>query len=329
MPLQEFITKKEIVFYAELKTRPALLLEIQNKLLALGLLDPVIAGSEKQEFKPAATQDGQFGPSTQTMIELFGEMTNIPVGGAFTWKLAERLLAVQTVDFLPLHLTEAPGDTASTILAKRILRFLQQKGYWIARAPSMYNIVYIEGANADGRRNPDPDNAWNDRRIVIRAGAGGVPEIVLNVAATTEPSIAFAKTTTAKNRQGVARIAFGQYKAWSMGFHQRSKRGPNHPALTQTGLVRVHRDLNADGRRTGDKIFVGNEFGINQHSTSTITVPLEVGQWSEGCLVGQVWSEHEKFLALLQKDARYIRNDGYRFLTAVLDGDEFHTDMMR
>ncbi|MBK8195834.1 MAG: hypothetical protein IPK76_22500 [Lewinellaceae bacterium] len=339
MELEKFIAAGEPIAYKDAKSRVALAIEVQNKLTELGLLDPSITGSESNPFGPEAAHSDPPDKNTLFALDHFGQITHIPLGGAFTVELAERLLQSNRDNFLPLVLDEFASDSAETILAKRILRYLQGKGYWIARSPEMLNIVYIEGADADGRKNKDEDNQFNDRRILIRVGSGGIPEIVHNVSATTEPSIEFAQTDTAKGRKGAARIAFGQYKAWKMGFHQQRTHGLNHPALTQSGLLRIHRDLNADGSRSGDKVYIGTGFGVNQHSTRQSETRFSrvssfsarrgrVSSWSEGCLVGQVWEEHGEFLRMLQKDIRYVQNKDYIFMSAVLNGDDFSDTMM-
>ena len=322
MTIQQVINSNKHISMNAVKADTALTLEIQNKLCALGLLDPIIVGSVSSEFRPTAQQDGMFGPSTLSMLEYFAKLTNNIVGGILTPALAIALRDAKPGVFLPINTTPLATDSPGSLLAKRLVRFLISKGYWIAHAPDMYNIVYIEGMNPDGTINSDADNLWNDVRALIRINSKGNPELTMAVTATTEPNIEFAKTPIAKARGGVARIAFGQYKAWQMGFH---KNKIHHPALVQRSNVRIYRDLNADGLRTNDKIFVGSDFGINQHSTPTASgiPPTVIGRWSEGCLVGQKWAEHVQFLANLQKDIRYIKNPKYMFLSAVLNGDEF------
>lgn len=325
--LKKFIAAKKPITFADAKAHPELVREVQDKLTALGLYDPVVKGSETTSFAPVPEHDE--GPNKETLaaVQHFGHIAGVPVLSTVPPELAQKLLKANPDKFLPLKLKESGKDNAQTILAKRLVQFLLNKGYWIARSPQMLNIIYIEGANADGRKNLDLDDQWNDRRILLRINKKGVPEIVLNVDASTEPSREFAATAIAKSRGGVARIGFGQYKAWKMGFHNTAKYGLTHPCLKQTGAVRLHRDFNADGSRLGDNTVVG-AFGINQHSTRAGQVFNRVGRWSEGCLVGRHWAEHENFLKLLEKDIRYLLNKDYVFMSAVLNGDEFSDTMM-
>jgi hypothetical protein len=216
----------------------------------------------------------------------------------------------------PMRTDIPPGTDLSTALAKRILRYMTQKGYWIARAPDMFNIVYVEGINGDGKTNPDHANEWNDRRMVIRIGGGGQPELLVNDQATTEPGRYF--TQDPLNPLGAARIAFGQYKAWVDGLHK-----GHQPALVQTERLRIHRDLNKNGLRdASDPIEIGSMFGINQHSTSETLVPSFVDKFSAGCLVGRRYRWHLSFLQIVRQDFRYAGNKGYVFMSTVINGDE-------
>jgi hypothetical protein len=291
--------------------------EVQNRLTALGLLDPVIEGNVTNAFKPAVEQDGLWGPATEAMLRLFGRLARLEVDNALSRDVAGKLLTLDSEAFLPLRLEPEAGDTAQALLGKRILRYIQRAGYWIARAPGMWNVVYIEGVDANGGRNGDADNGWNDRRLLIRVGVGGVPQIGLNAEATTEPCRAFARTAVAKARKGAARIAFGQYKAWRMGFHKR----PGHVALQQCDRLRVHRDLDGNGLRIGDAVYVQAGLGINQHSTREGFTGRTVDRWSEGCLVGRLWQEHLDFIRLLREDVRYVIDPNYVFMSTVINGD--------
>jgi len=202
-------------------------------------------------------------------------------------------------------------------LADKLLAYFIHKGYKYSTAPFTLNIAYIEGANQDGSANADKADGWNDRRILFTVNEG-VCHIVMNVACTTEPGVSATNSTAAIARKGVARIAFGQYTAWEMGFH---KGRANHPALVQCMPIPVYRDLNRDGKRTGDLIDYGS--GINQHGTRPGKAPEIVGNWSEGCLVGQYWPNHIEFINRLKQDARYLADNDFIFTAAIIDGDAF------
>jgi hypothetical protein len=292
-------------------------IELQKKLVKLGLLDPLMRGSKTQPFGPSDDSDGIIGINTRSALYEFCRLAKIRyVDRQLSPKLILKLLAAEPETFLPIDWETHPRDGKETRLAKRILRYMRSKGYWIARSPNMMNIVYVEGMNDDGTLNDDAFDHWNDRRMVIRIAPGGKPEFLVNDQSTTEPGKFY--TMNPLNPLGAARIAFGQYKAWTVGLHQNTQ-----PALVQRGDVRVHRDLDKNGKRSpSDPIDIGNWFGINQHSTAKDKIPATIGLYSAGCLVGRRYAWHLKFLSTVKKDVRFKRNAGYLFVTAVLAGDD-------
>lgn len=258
---------------------------VQAKLIDLSLLDP-----------PA---DGKFGPYSRQALEEFQSLMKLPESGVQTQKA---LAEVEQV--IPLQF----GDD----FASRIIQYMQQKGYFVAIGKQKYNIVYVEGANSNGVPNEDKLNQWNDRRIVIEI-ASATPKIIGNWDATTEPGKYY--TDRPMNAKGAARIAFGQYKAWRVGIHGESD---PHEALWQVTDIKVHRDRNKDGYRTGDAIDVGT-FGINQHWGYDLSA---VDKASAGCLVGQSRDEHRAFMKLIKQDRRYQLNNSYTFMTTVIAGND-------
>jgi hypothetical protein len=217
--------------------------EIQTRLIKLGCLDP-----------PA---DGDFGTVSRFVLSEYAKQNGNALDETIDSRLAQSLLDHSEDTFIPL--------TLGTDFASRIVKYMQLRNYWIARLPGFLNIVYVEGANADGKPNADEFNKFNDRRIVIGI-ENGTPTIKMNVLATTEPGKFF--TDNPMNPSGAARIAFGQYKAWRVGIH-RASAPSRHEALVQVGELSVHRDLNKDGKRTSDRIDVGSGFAINQQWTPT------------------------------------------------------------
>lgn len=269
--------------------------DIQLRLIALGILDP-----------PA---DGAIGSVSELALNKFADLLGLEFEDVITKKMAQALLENTSATLLPIEF----GDD----FASRIIRYMQLKGYWVARLPGYLNIVYVEGVEEDGTLNADEPNKWNDRRIVIEI-KNGKPTIVGNWQATTEPGRHF--TNNPENVKGAARIAFGQYKAWRVGLHKPGKKS-EHEALRQAGDITVHRDLNKDFKRTGDKTDVGSGFFINQHKGFNMPVG-EIGLASAGCLVGRLNKEHEDFMALVKTDLRYRANRGYMFMTTIIAGDD-------
>lgn len=318
-PLQQIINNGRSISTDELNQlvhRPAAK-ELQTRLCDLGILDPEIGGDSKLPFGPIGKGDGIIGANSRAAISEFCKLAKLPyLEKQLTVKILKTLVAANPDTFLPIEFGNASDDTVSTRLVKRILRYMQTKGYWIARSPRMRNIVYVEGLNPDGTLNTDTANQWNDRRIVFRIAPNGRPEMLVNDQTTTEPGSHY--TWNPLNPNGAARIAFGQYKAWAVGLHKGVQ-----PALVQREKIRLHRDLNKDGFRSkNDPIDIGKTFGINQHSTRAGTPPEFVDSYSAGCLVGRRYAWHLSFLNIVKQDERYRQNQGYLFISTIIPGDD-------
>jgi hypothetical protein len=199
-------------------------------------------------------------------------------------------------------------------LASRIIKYMQAMKYQISQGPRQYNIVYIEGMDANGNVNSDSPNYFNDRRIVLQI-LDGTPAIIGNWEATTEPGYHY--TYNPMSEKGAARIKFGQYKAWQVGLHGNYD---THEALEQVAPITVHRDFNQDLMRTGDKLDTGL-FAINQHWGYDLPYN-NIDMASAGCLVGRTRQGHREFMKLLKQDLRYQLNNDYTFYTTVMPGDD-------
>jgi peptidoglycan hydrolase-like protein with peptidoglycan-binding domain len=297
MTLQEIATGNSSVDVKLLATDRALAREIQSRLVNLGCLD----------FPP----DGDFGPVSMLVFREFTKAAGLPPTEAIDARLARALLDSSRDTLFPLSL--------GTDLASRIVKYMQLQNLWFARLPGFLNICYVEGVNKDGSLNANELNKFNDRRIVFTVEAGK-PHALLNVEATTEPGRTF--TLNPINPKGAARIAFGQYKAWRVGIHRPKPTSAGHEALVQVSTITVHRDLNKDGKRTGDAIDVGSGFGINQHSGHNANVN-DIGRTSAGCLVGRSHEAHKEFMRLVKTDPRFKKaSTGYTFVTTVIAGDD-------
>ena len=275
----------------------ALATEVQNRLSEAGLLEP-----------PA---DGEFGPVSQWAMGEFMRKLGKPNKGQLDRGVAAALLDDGLSKRFPLN------DT--TTLAGRIVAAMRSKGWWITRHPDCVNIVYVEGLNTDGTANNNVANAFNDLRVVIRISRAGNPEIAGAWPATSEPGLFYTKIKK-EDPRGAARIAFGQYKSWSVGMHPRSKPAVAHEALVQVKDITVFRDMNEDFRRDGDPEFTGL-FGINQHWGYDMALN-NIGNASAGCLVGRTKAGHREFMALINADPRYVASRGFRFMTAVLPASD-------
>jgi hypothetical protein len=164
-------------------------------------------------------------------------------------------------------------------------------------------------SNIDGSTNENTPNVFNDLRMVIKVAPNGVPNIEGAWEATTEPGRHY--TQFPLDRGGAARIAFGQHKAWSVGFHRN-----DHEGLVQTDDVAFYRDLNKDFTREGDRLIIGM-IGLNQHWGYDLPRG-DIGHSSAGCLVGRTPQGHREFMKIIKADPRYEVSRGYKFMTTVI-----------
>jgi hypothetical protein len=290
MRLEELQTSQQIVPFAGIAADPALARDIQAELSRLGLLD--------------GPPDGKFGAVSGWALEAF-LAARVPDAKGIDRRVAK---ALTTGAPWPLD----PGRD----FCGRVVRRMQEMGFFIARHPDCINIVYIEGVDPDGTRNDNAPNKFNDTRMVFSCDEAGMPHAQC-WDGTTEPGARFVNMPTSPG--GAARIAFDQFKAWCVGMHPRS--GENqHEALVQVADINVFRDLNKDFRRQGDKQDRGM-FGINQHWGFDFPVD-DIRNASAGCLVGRTKAGHREFMKRVKADPRFRVNAGYRFHTAVLDGSE-------
>jgi hypothetical protein len=168
---------------------------------------------------------------------------------------------------------------------QKAIAYMKAMGYKVRAL----NIVYFEGINCDlVNVNSDRIDCWNDVRAII----SNTGDVLLCCTATTEPGWYYRNNPL--NDNGAAQLAFGQHlDGWRIGDHH------GQDALVQDGDLKVYRDKNDDGSRKGDAIYVGDDFGLNQHTTSN--APDTVGRWSAGCLVGKYPDTHnDKFMPIVR-----------------------------
>jgi tail lysozyme len=260
--------------------------EVQACLIQYGLLDPPV--------------DGEFGGVSNWALSEFCSQKNIDLGQGLTKSLARKLLQA----------AQHPIPIAfGSNLASRIARAMSNAGYWINRHPKCLNIVYVEGMNGDGTANDNKPNRFNDCRCLLSIDANGKPRLAGIWDGTTEPSRYFTEVDI-QDPGGAARIAFGQYKAWTVGTYN------NHEVLRQATAITVFRDLNKDYRREGDKSDTG-VFGIHHHWGYNYP-KNDLGRSSAGCLVGRTKKGHLEFMKLVKSDPRHKAANAYRIMATVL-----------
>jgi len=189
------------------------------------------------------------------------------------------------------------------------------RGDFFCRVDGAVNIVYVEGMGVDGTVNSNAPNQFNDIRAVVSL-VNGRPNLLGAWEATTEPGNFYTLNPLPEaRRKGVARIAFGQYRAWTVGRHS------DHEALVQHGgKVTVYRDFNKDHEREGDKTET-DFLGINQHWGYDYPT-TDINRASAGCLVGRTKAGHRQFMGIVKSDQRYVVNRGYRFWTSIFPASQ-------
>ncbi|MDB9474085.1 peptidoglycan-binding domain-containing protein [Dolichospermum circinale] len=295
MKLQNFLGTAEKWGYEAIANDVELSRQIQVLLIGLGLLEP-----------PA---DGKFGPVSTTALKEFQQLLNTGEPEFLGAVTAKKLIEAKKDD-LPKPALKLGNDIAS-----KIVKYMLAENYQVSTNPKEYNIVYIEGINGDWTLNNDAANEFNDQRIVLEI-INGVPKIVNSWQATTEPGSHY--TYSPMNPKGAARIQFGQYKAWKVGYHGTAN---PHEALRQVGDITVCRDFNKDFKRTGDELDTGDDFYVNQHWGYDAPVN-DIKNASAGCLVGRRKEGHKEFMAIIKQDRRYVANNDYIFYTTIIPGDD-------
>lgn len=288
LKLQDFLDQDIKFGFEAIAQNKSLATQIQDRLIFLGLL--------------SSTPDGKFGPISADALKRFQDLLKTAEKGFLGKDTAKKLIETKREDI--------PTPPLPRNLAGRIIKYMLDKGYVVATGNKEFNIVYVEGLNADGTLNNDAPNEFNDLRLVI-GFENGVPKIVGSWEATTEPGTDF--TFNPENPNGAARIKFGQYKAWRFGLHGVST---PHRALIQVAPVSVHRDANKDFSRVGDFIDTGI-FGINQHWGYDYP-KNDIVDAGAGCLVGRSTQGHIDFLRIIEQDTRYLATPKG---AAIFDGD--------
>ena len=258
--------------------------DVQAQLSQAGLLEP-----------PA---DRLFGPVSHWALGEFLRHWGLAGTQVLDLQVASALLQADTA------FTMVPGED----FAGDVVRAMEAAGHWTCRHPKALNIVYVEDMGLDGLPNAEAGGMFNDARLLVRVGEGGRPEIAGAWECSTDPSRFCAQDLPA-GHTGLARIAYGQFKAWSVGLHQGTT---PHEALVQTDRLAVHRDH----RMAGDLVCTGM-FGIDQHWACERAAG-DAGPPGAGGLVGRSRSGHREFMAMLRGDPRYAASRSYRFLTTIL-----------
>jgi hypothetical protein len=224
----------------------------------------------------------------------------------------DSLVVVQQVRSVVYPQFEQPVNNS---LASRVYQAMHRKGYQVFTNEGEVNIVYLRGADKDGKPNGNKINEWSDRRLVLTF-RNGQPTIVGNWAATVKPGLPAILNPLGKS--GAAFIELGQYKAWRVGIHN-GIFGRSEEGLVQVAPVNFRRDVNRNGKVDSTPVQSGM-IGLNQHSGSD---QLKVDRASYACLAGQSESGHlNDFMPLVKADPRYRQNRAFVFTTTILDASD-------
>ncbi len=294
-PLDRIVAEKAKLTMEQIADDRPLAREIQHLLGRQGFIDPPV--------------DGAWGPISRCGYKAFCQVADLPSSNTLDKKHALALLKTDRDPLFPFVLT--------VDWIGRTIGYIIQSGFYLARAPGMLNIIYLEGVDPDGTVNDDAPNHFNDLRLVVEF-EDGAQKLRGTWDATTEPGEYF--THHPLSPKGAARIALGQHRAWRVGTHHAGKPSA-HEALVQNKPITVYRDLNQDFLRRGDSTETGN-FGVNQHWGYDYP-PDDIRSASAGCLVGRTKNGHREFIKLLKTDPRYQASASYTFYTTVLEGKTF------
>lgn len=204
------------------------------------------------------------------------------------------------IEILPMTPTKpAIDEQKPRSLTEKLVDYMTAKGYKLFTANNRVNLVGLEGLSVNGTLNDDRPNVFNDSLGVL-IFTDGVPKLTL-FEGTTEPGSHY--TQNRMNPLGAARLQFGQYTAWKIGWHGNG--GSGHEALVQVAPVTVCRDNNADYARTGDRLDKGL-FGLNIHWGYNL--PREnIQRASAGCQNVRDEGDFAAYMRLVKSDAEYQR----------------------
>lgn len=285
-------------------------IELKTRLTNRGLLDPKFDYNGNDPRKKITHNSNWYGLCTDAYLKFFEIF-------AASDKEPDGIPDKNSFDFF-MSKSSDPAPIKASGIAKKITDFYEKNQWYISRGTDTFNVLFIEDITKDWKPHNGTLDKWDDLCVVWQCQHNGTANIIkVWDKVTTEPGRFY--TVNPCNINGAARIAFGQYKAYMIGTHGSSRR-TMHQGFREELPILVHRDLNKDGKRTGDKIQKG-VFYCNWHSTIGGNLN-SIGRWSAGCSVFQDMGNFKEFLNLLKTDRRYQHDNGYAFIGAYAAGDE-------
>jgi len=176
--------------------------------------------------------------------------------------------------------------------------YQQVKALYASHGYRFYEGPY--NVNNYARRNKDLTTVdkFNDIRGIAYTDAFG-NQINLEWAATTKPGLA-PLSGKAMNPNGVFILMPGFYeKCWVIGKHK-----GQYDALVQngSGIFKGWRDNDKDGKLDFSGKIYTDVSGLNDHTTKVYQI-INVGGFSEGCVVTQDDKEHQIKMAICGRAA--------------------------
>jgi hypothetical protein len=214
----------------QLQVSPELVREICNLLgLSLKPNDTVDETVEQQlvKLKDVASKEGiSLEEAARHLVEMRDRKVEAETGDVLATAILvgsivvapmdnwlDSLVVVQQVRSVVYPQFEQPVNNS---LASRVYQAMRHKGYQLFSNEGEVNVIYLRGADKDGKPNGNKINEWSDRRLVLTF-RNGQPTIAGNWAATVKPGLPAILNPLGK--AGVAFIEPGQYKAWRVDIH--------------------------------------------------------------------------------------------------------------
>lgn len=241
------------------------------------------------------SEDGAFGPGTETKLIQFQRAAGIGadgVAGPKTWeKLLDVLQEPKEEDKRP------PGPTPP------VLAHLESLGHKILWEGDFH-------LNLFGIRNPNAQSNSFDDIFGCAYTENGLWKVHY-WPSTTDPGTYWLENPMRSD--GTAILCPGQYVSWKIGPHGKTK----YEALVQrAGPVKVWRDSNKDEILDHEGEQIEGWYGINLHRSSLRGESAEINKWSAGCQVHARLDGFHEMMALAhkQRDTLGIEEFGYTLM---------------
>jgi hypothetical protein len=289
---------------------PEKIVQLKTKLTDWGLLDPNFSRTNPDK-KIEHTEN--FHQYVVSSVEIIQNINGLSVDG---------LIDESECDYI-LSIGSPPALKPDTTLEKRIIDAYTKNDWYIARGANAINILFLRNVDREFNSIPPKIDSWNDACILWNAEINGIIRVIEPYfSITIDPGKYY--TDRPLNINGAARIADGQYKAWTRGLHGSGRTA--HMGFRQDSPINVLRDVDKDGKVSSKDFLNSGVFYCNWHTTGKRSQKIfsaNVGKWSAGCTVWQYTSQFDDFTDKLLQDYRFKISPAYTYIGAYLDGKDF------